>query len=48
VLNTVLAEERHTSVNLAAMLLKIAIDWNLTGKIATVNTDNAANIKNFI
>ncbi len=46
VLNTIqLIEERHTSENLAAQLMKIASDWNLTGKIADVVTDNAYNIK---
>ena len=46
VLNTIQLEERHTSENLAAQLMKIASDWNLTGKIAGVVTDNAYNIKN--
>ena len=46
VLNTIQLEERHTSENFAAQLMKIASDWNLTGKIAGVVTDNAYNIKN--
>ena len=45
VLNTIQLEERHTSENFAAQLMKIASDWNLTGKIAGVVTDNAYNIK---
>ena len=48
VLNTILLEERHTAVNLAAQLRRIASDWNLNGKIAAVVTDNAVNIKNII
>ena len=45
VLNTIQLEERNTYENLAAQLMKIASDWNLTGKIAGVVTDNAYNIK---
>jgi len=36
----------HTSVNLAAQLMKIATDWNIIWKIAGVVSDNNAfNIK---
>lgn len=38
-------EGSHTSENISAALLEMANEWNLTGKINFVVTDNAANIQ---
>nr|CAI5839881.1 unnamed protein product [Callosobruchus analis] len=40
--------ERHTSVNLAAELRRVATEWGVENKILIAVFDNAANIKNAI
>lgn len=37
--------QRHTAQNLANLLKKIYVDWEILDKIAAVTTDNAANIQ---
>lgn len=36
--------ERHTAVNLADQLLRVAREWNITNKVAACVSDNAANV----
>lgn len=44
VLNTVEVPESHTAINLASRLRQIVDDWQITGKISCIVTDNASNI----
>lgn len=41
-------DEKHTSLNLSAIIQSIIDEWNLNNKIVLVVSDNAANIKNAI
>lgn len=40
--------EDHTGVNIASVLSKIFMEWEIESKIVTVVSDNGANIKNAI
>lgn len=41
-------KESHTSANLASEIKRVILEWNLTGKILIIISDNAANIKKAI
>ncbi|KAL4113763.1 hypothetical protein QTP88_017336 [Uroleucon formosanum] len=47
-LATQVMEERHTAVNLAQKLICIFDDWEISGKVSTVITDNAKNVVNAV
>lgn len=37
--------ERHTADNLASELVRIAAEWDITGKVVACVSDNASNIR---